>query len=41
MQNNQQIFKALAQLVSFPTISNTPTTEIAAHIAHYFESLGF
>ncbi len=31
----------LSKLVSFPTISYTPTTEIAAYIADYFESLGF
>ncbi|MDC0535630.1 acetylornithine deacetylase [Francisellaceae bacterium] len=31
----------LSKLVSFPTISHTPTTEIAAYIAEFFETLGF
>jgi len=41
MQTNQLIFNYLSKLVAFPTISNTPTTEIAAYLAHFFESLGF
>ena len=42
MLNRQnQTVDFLSKLVSYPTISHTPTTEIAAYIAEYFQSLGF
>lgn len=35
------VIKYLSKLVAFPSVSHTPTTDIAAYIAEYFQTLGF